>query len=32
MIDKRRITNVIGNLDDSYLADIARALRAILGL
>ncbi|MGB2727174.1 MAG: type II toxin-antitoxin system PemK/MazF family toxin [Halobacteriota archaeon] len=32
VIDKRRITKVIGNLDDSYLEDIARALRAILGL
>jgi len=32
MIDKRRIIKVLGHLDDAYLEDIARALRAILGL
>ena len=32
VIDKRRIIRVIGHLDDSYLEEIARALRTILGL
>ena len=32
VIDKRRIIKVVGHLDGSYLEDIARALRAILGL
>lgn len=32
VIDKRRIIKIVGHLDDSYLEDIARALRAILGL
>ena len=32
VIDKRRIIKVVGHLDSSYLEDIARALRAILGL
>ncbi|MFV9676609.1 MAG: hypothetical protein ACNYVW_03015 [Methanosarcinales archaeon] len=32
MIDKRRIINVIGHLDDYYLEAIARALHIILGL
>ena len=32
VIDKRKIINVIGHLDDYYLEAIARALRIILGL
>jgi mRNA interferase MazF len=32
VIDKRRIIKVLGHLDVSYLEDISRALRAILGL
>ena len=32
VIDKRRIVKILGHLDDSYLEDISRALRAILGL
>lgn len=31
-IDKQRIIRVLGHLDDSYMEDIAAALRAILGL
>jgi mRNA interferase MazF len=32
VIDKRRIIKVLGHLDDSYLEEIAKALRTILGL
>jgi Growth inhibitor len=32
VIDKRRITKVLGHLDDSYMEEIAKALRTILGL
>ena len=32
VIDKRRIIKVLGHLNDSYVDEIARALRAILGL
>jgi mRNA interferase MazF len=32
VIDKRRIVKILGHLDDSYLEDMSRALRAILGL
>jgi len=32
VIDKRRITKVLGHLDDSYMAEIAKALRTILGI
>ena len=32
VIDKRRIIKVLGHLNEPYLEDIARALRAILGL
>lgn len=32
VIDKRRIIKVLGNLDNSYMKEIARALRTILGL
>ncbi len=32
VIDKRRIIKVLGHLDDSYMQEIAKALRTILGL
>ncbi len=32
VIDKRRITKVLGHLDKPYLEEIAKALRTILGL
>ncbi len=32
VIDKRRIIKVLGNLDDSYMKEIAKALCTILGL
>jgi len=32
VIDKRRIIKVLGRLDEPYLEEIAKALRAILGL
>ena len=32
VIDKRRIIKVLGHLDDSYMEEIAKALRTILGL
>ena len=32
VIDKKRIIKVLGNLDDSYMEKIARALSIILGL
>lgn len=32
VIDKRRIIKVLGHLDDSYMAQIAKALSVILGL
>jgi len=32
VIDKHRIVKVLGHLNRSYLEDISRALRAILGL
>ena len=32
VIDKRRITRVLGHLDEPYLVEIAKALSAILGL
>ncbi len=32
VVDKRRITKTLGQLDVSHLADIAKALRAILDL
>ena len=32
VIDKRRIIRVLGHVDDSYMEEVARALRTILGL
>jgi mRNA interferase MazF len=32
VIDKRRITRVLGHVDAPYMEDVARALRTILGL
>jgi len=32
VIDKKRITKVLGNLDDSYMDKIAKGLSIILGL
>lgn len=32
VIDKRRITRVLGHLDDPHMEEVAKALRAILGL
>ena len=32
VIDKRRIIKVLGHLDNSYMEEIAKALRTILGL
>jgi len=32
VIDKRRIIKVLGHLSDSYMDEIAKALRTILGL
>jgi mRNA interferase MazF len=32
IIDKRRIIKVLGHLDDSYMEEITKALRTILGL
>ena len=32
VIDKRRIIRVLGHVDDTYMAEVARALRTILGL
>ena len=32
VIDKRRLTKILGHLDDAYIEEIAKALRAILGL
>jgi len=32
VIDKRRITRVLGHLDDPHLEEVAKALRTILGL
>lgn len=32
VIDKRRIIRVLGHLDDSRMGEVAKALRAILGL
>jgi mRNA interferase MazF len=32
VIDKRRITRVLGHLDDPHMEEVAKALRVILGL
>src|SRR5262245_55354253 len=32
VIDKRRITRVLGHLDDPHMEEVAKALRTILGL
>jgi mRNA interferase MazF len=32
VIDKRRIIRVLGHIDDTYMEEVARALRIILGL
>ncbi len=32
VVDKRRIIKVLGHLDQPYIDEIAKALRAILGL
>ena len=32
VIDKRRIIRVLGHVDDTYMEEVARALRIILGL
>jgi mRNA interferase MazF len=32
VIDKRRIIRVLGHIDDTYMEEVARALRTILGL
>ncbi len=32
VVDKRRIVKILGHLDESYLDEIGRALRTILGL
>jgi mRNA interferase MazF len=32
VIDKKRIIKILGNLDDSYMEKITRALSIILGL
>ena len=32
VIDKRRITRVLGHLDDPHMEEVAKALRIILGL
>jgi mRNA interferase MazF len=32
VLDKRRIIRVLGHVDDTYMEDVARALRIILGL
>jgi mRNA interferase MazF len=32
VIDKRRIIRVLGHVDDTYMEEVARALRTILGL
>jgi len=32
VVDNRRIIKVLGHVDDPYLAEIAKALRTILGL
>jgi len=32
VIDKRRITQVLGHLDDPHMEEVAKALRTILGL
>jgi mRNA interferase MazF len=32
VIDTRRIIRVLGHIDDTYLEEVARALRTILGL
>lgn len=32
VVDKRRINHVLGHLDDAYMEQLAKALRAILGL
>ena len=32
VIDKRRIMRVLGHVEDTYMEEVARALRTILGL